>query len=96
MATSMVGESLHQLIHCYKRELSRAREEAEIGLSFSHIGTLKSFGALLDRTPQRIVARMLLDKAPVTRAISELVAGVLVKNKGMLQINAAPLLSLHR
>ncbi|WP_110655710.1 MarR family winged helix-turn-helix transcriptional regulator [Salinicola halimionae] len=72
MTDTAVGESLHQLMHAYKRALRRAYAETELNLTVSHIRTLKAIRSLTPCTAQHIAQRTQRDKAQITRLLRDL------------------------
>ena len=74
-----LGETLHRLLHAYRRALRQAYERGNVGLAVSHIRTLKTVACVPDCTAQAIVARTDLDKAQITRTLNELSAAELIE-----------------
>lgn len=72
MSETTVGESLHQLMHAYKRALRRAYTDAGLHLTVSHIRTLKAIRGQMPCTAQDIAHRTQRDKAQITRLLRDL------------------------
>ncbi|MCA9618637.1 MAG: winged helix-turn-helix transcriptional regulator [Myxococcales bacterium] len=81
MTDATIGETLHRLLHAYKRALRQAYEQGQISLAVSHIRALESVASLEDCTAQAIVARTHLDKAQITRALNDLAAEGLIEKR---------------
>ena len=80
MSGTTVGESLHQLMHAYKRALRQAYAEAELPLTVSHIRTLKAIRRQAPCTAQHIAHHTQRDKAQITRLLRELIdADIIVR-----------------
>ncbi|WP_110647454.1 MarR family winged helix-turn-helix transcriptional regulator [Salinicola peritrichatus] len=80
MPDTLIGESLHQLMHAYKRALRQAYADAGLTLTVSHIRTLKAIRSLAPCTAQRIAQRTQRDKAQITRLLHDLLdAGIIAK-----------------
>ncbi|WP_251976777.1 MarR family winged helix-turn-helix transcriptional regulator [Salinicola avicenniae] len=73
MSDTSVGESLHQLMHAYKRALRRAYRESGSELAVSHIRTLKAVRTLSPCTAGEVAQCLQRDKAQITRLTRELV-----------------------
>lgn len=73
-----VGETLHGLMHAYKRALREGYTEAHIGLSVSQIRVLKGVARLQNGTAQNIADRMRQDKGRIARLIKSLAADGLI------------------
>ncbi|WP_444944010.1 MarR family winged helix-turn-helix transcriptional regulator [Microbulbifer sp. ZKSA006] len=74
-----INESLHQLIHAYKRRLRAGMQAQQIGLPVSHIRVLKGVYKFPMSTARSIAQRMQLDKGQITRILNELVHSGLVE-----------------
>ncbi|MEG3115396.1 MULTISPECIES: MarR family winged helix-turn-helix transcriptional regulator [Salinicola] len=80
MSGTTVGESLHQLMHAYKRALRQAYAEAELPLTVSHIRTLKAIRRQAPCTAQHIAHHTQRDKAQITRLLRDLLdADIIVR-----------------
>ncbi|MEQ5773900.1 MULTISPECIES: MarR family winged helix-turn-helix transcriptional regulator [unclassified Thalassospira] len=79
MPESTIGETLHSLLHAYKRALRQAYHQAEIPLAISHIRTLKGINAIPDCTALALSSRTKRDKGQVTRLIQDLLAEQLIE-----------------
>ena len=80
MSGTTVGESLHQLMHAYKRALRQAYAEAGLALNVSHIRTLKAIRRQAPCTAQHIAHHTQRDKAQITRLLRELIdADIIVR-----------------
>jgi DNA-binding MarR family transcriptional regulator len=79
MPESTIGETLHTLLHAYKRALRQAYHQAEIPLAISHIRTLKGINAIANCTPLALSSRTKRDKGQVTRLIKDLLADQLIE-----------------
>nr|WP_297462218.1 MarR family transcriptional regulator [uncultured Halomonas sp.] len=80
MSDASLSESLHQLLHAYKRALRQAYREADMALTMSHMRTLKGVQRIPDCTAQAIASRTHRDKAQITRLIKDLLdAGLIAK-----------------
>ncbi|WP_110666042.1 MarR family winged helix-turn-helix transcriptional regulator [Salinicola halophilus] len=74
------GETLHHLLHAYRRALRRAYDDAGLSLTVAQIRALKSIRALAPTTAQGIAAYLQRDKAQITRLLRELIdTGSVVK-----------------
>ncbi|MBB5321714.1 MarR family winged helix-turn-helix transcriptional regulator [Marinobacter oulmenensis] len=74
MATDSIGDTLHQLMHAYRRQLRRSIRDQGITLPVTHIRILKAIGSLKATTAREVARRIGTDKAQVTRALNELEA----------------------
>ncbi|WP_444890595.1 MarR family winged helix-turn-helix transcriptional regulator [Microbulbifer sp. DLAB2-AA] len=74
-----VNETLHQLIHAYKKQLRISIQEQRIDLPVNHIRVLKGIGKYPQSTARSIALRMNQDKAQITRVLNELVQSKLIK-----------------
>lgn len=72
MTDTAVGESLHQLMHAYKRALRQAYAKTELNLTVSHIRTLKAIRSQAPCTAQHIAQHTQRDKAQITRLLRDL------------------------
>ncbi len=79
MPDMTIGETLHTLLHAYKRALRQAYDQAGIPLAISHIRTLKGINAVPDCTPLALSTRTKHDKGQITRLIKDLQAENLIK-----------------
>lgn len=77
-STPVIGETLHRLLHAYKRAMRDGYAEADIGLTVSHIRVLKGIASLGDGTAQNLADRMRQDKGRVARLIKDLAAEGLI------------------
>lgn len=78
---SPIGESLHRLLHAYKRAMREEYEAADIGLTVSHARVLKGIDRLEDGTAQHIADRMRQNKGRIARLIKDLVGQGLVERR---------------
>jgi DNA-binding MarR family transcriptional regulator len=76
-----IGETLHRLLHAYRRALREAYEQGGIALTVVHIRALKSVAGLEDCTAQAIALHTQLDKAQITRALNDLCAEGLIEKQ---------------
>lgn len=67
-----VGETLHRLLHAYKRAMREEYDAADIGLTVSHMRVLKGVAGLPDATAQAIADRMRQDKGRIARLLKDL------------------------
>ncbi|OSQ38055.1 MarR family winged helix-turn-helix transcriptional regulator [Thalassospira mesophila] len=79
MPETTIGETLHTLLHAYKRAMRQAYHQAEIPLAISHIRTLKGISAMPACTPLALSSRTKRDKGQVTRLIKDLLAQNLIE-----------------
>ncbi|WP_158583470.1 MarR family winged helix-turn-helix transcriptional regulator [Salinisphaera sp. Q1T1-3] len=75
---SPTGETLHHLMHAYKRALRDGYAEAGIALTVSQIRVLKSIAGLEQATAGAVGTRMRQDKGRITRLLQSLRAEGLV------------------
>ncbi|WP_423822495.1 MarR family transcriptional regulator [Salinisphaera sp. SPP-AMP-43] len=78
MNATAIGESLHRLLHAYKRALREGYAAAGIELTVSEIRVLKSIARAAQCTAQTIAERMLQDKARIARLIKSLQSAGLI------------------
>lgn len=76
-----IGESLHRLLHAYKRAMREEYEAADIGLTVSHARVLKGVAGSENGTAQRIADRMRQNKGRIARLIKDLVDEGLVARR---------------
>lgn len=81
MTDPRIGETLHRLLHAYRRALRQAREQGNVMLAVSHVRALKSVDSLSDCTAQAIVTNTQIDKAQITRALNDLAAEGLIEKR---------------
>ncbi|AUG53171.1 MarR family winged helix-turn-helix transcriptional regulator [Thalassospira marina] len=79
MPETTIGETLHTLLHAYKRALRQAYQQAEIPLAISHIRTLKGINSVPDCTPLALSTRTKHDKGQLTRLLKDLLAENLIE-----------------
>lgn len=72
MPTNSLSESLHGLIHVYKKHMKDAIRAEKITLPISHIRVLKGISVHPQCTAQDVVKVMQRDKAQITRTLNEL------------------------
>lgn len=72
MIDTAVGESLHQLMHAYRRTLRQAYADTQLSLTVSHIRTLKAIRSQAPCTAQHIAQHTQRDKAQITRLLRDL------------------------
>ncbi|WP_417812272.1 MarR family winged helix-turn-helix transcriptional regulator [Thalassospira alkalitolerans] len=70
--THVPGETLHRLIHAYKRAMREGLAAADMPLPVSHMRTLKWIAKTPGVTAQYIAAATGQDKGRITRLIKEL------------------------
>jgi len=70
--SSSLGETLHRLVHAYKKQLRADINAQEINLPVTHIRALKGICRNPESTAQSIALRMQRDKAQITRVLNEL------------------------
>ena len=78
MRTPSLGESLHRLLHAYKRVLQDGIARAGIPLTVGQIRVLKGITDLPTCTAQAIASGMQQDKGQIARLVKELEARELV------------------
>ncbi|MCT7655620.1 MarR family transcriptional regulator [Oceanimonas sp. NS1] len=66
------NDSLHRLMHAYKRQLRAGIQQHHISLPITHIRVLKAICRIPGVTARDIAQRMDQDKAQITRALNEL------------------------
>lgn len=81
MVTPHPGDTLHRLLHAYKRAMRDAYLAAGIDLPHSHVRVMKAVCHLPQCTAHAIAGRMQRDKAQITRAVQELCAAKLVSRR---------------
>ncbi|RCK52389.1 transcriptional regulator [Thalassospira profundimaris] len=79
MPDMTIGETLHTLLHAYKRALRQAYQQADIPLAISHIRTLKGINAVPDCTPLALSTRTKHDKGQLARLLKDLLAENLIE-----------------
>ncbi|MFB2802156.1 MarR family winged helix-turn-helix transcriptional regulator [Shewanella seohaensis] len=80
MSTTSLGETLHRLVHAYKKQLRADIASQQIELPVTHIRVLKGICRHPEVTAQSIALRMQRDKAQITRVLNELQqAGYILK-----------------
>lgn len=72
MSTPAVGETLHRLLHAYKRAMREGYSAADLEWSVSHIRVLKGIARQADASAQHIAERMRQDKGRIARLIKDL------------------------
>ncbi|AKH67949.1 transcriptional regulator, MarR family [Spongiibacter sp. IMCC21906] len=72
MPITSLNDTLHQLMHTYKKQLRAGIQEHQISLPINHIRVLKGICRLPDSTAQSIAHKMNQDKAQVTRVLNAL------------------------
>ncbi len=78
LAHSPAGETLHRLLHAYKRAMREGYAAADIALTIGEIRVLKGIAHHRHGTAQHIADRMRQDKGRIARLIKRLVADGLV------------------
>lgn len=73
-----IGETLHRLLHAYKRAMQQGYIEAGIDLNVSQIRVLKSISGSRERTAQDIAGRMRQDKSRIARLLKRLATDGLI------------------
>jgi DNA-binding MarR family transcriptional regulator len=81
MNTSHPVDTLHRLLHAYKRAMREAYLGAGIDLPITHVRVLKGIGYLPACTAQALAKRMQRDKSQITRIVKELRALDLVRSQ---------------
>ena len=80
MSAISLGETLHRLVHAYKKQLRADIAAQQIELPVTHIRVLKGICRHPEATAQSIALRMQRDKAQITRVLNELQqAGYILK-----------------
>lgn len=79
MTTSSLSDTLHRLMHAYKRQLRAGIHQHQISLPITHIRALKGIGRLPESTARSIAQRMNKDKAQITRVLNELMQYKLIE-----------------
>lgn len=72
MPSLSLSETLHTLVHAYKKQLRSDIAAQEINLPVTHIRALKGICRNPESTAQSIALRMQRDKAQITRVLNEL------------------------
>ncbi|MCU7961749.1 MarR family winged helix-turn-helix transcriptional regulator [Shewanella sp. SW32] len=72
MSSLSLSETLHRLVHAYKKQLRSDIAAQEIDLPVTHIRALKGVCRNPESTAQSIALRMQRDKAQITRVLNEL------------------------
>ena len=72
MSAISLGETLHRLVHAYKKQLRADIAAQQIELPVTHIRALKGICRHPEATAQSIALRMQRDKAQITRVLNEL------------------------
>lgn len=67
-----LSETLHTLVHAYKKQLRSDIAAQEVDLPVTHIRALKGICRNPESTAQSIALRMQRDKAQITRVLNEL------------------------
>jgi DNA-binding MarR family transcriptional regulator len=78
MVTPHPGDTLHRLLHAYKRAMREAYLTAGIDLPHSHVRVMKAVCHLPQCSAQAIAERMQRDKSQITRVVQDLCASKLV------------------
>ncbi|MDT3335388.1 MarR family winged helix-turn-helix transcriptional regulator [Shewanella sp. SP1S1-7] len=78
MPSLSLSETLHRLVHAYKKQLRSDIAAQEIDLPVTHIRALKGVCRNPESTAQSIALRMQRDKAQITRVLNELQQGGLI------------------
>jgi DNA-binding MarR family transcriptional regulator len=72
MTTTHPGDTLHRLLHAYKRAMREACRAAGIELASSHVRVMKAICHLPQCSAHAIAGRMQRDKSQITRIVNEL------------------------
>ena len=72
MPSLSLSETLHSLVHAYKKQLRNDIAAQKIDLPVTHIRALKGICRNPESTAQSIALRMQRDKAQITRVLNEL------------------------
>lgn len=75
------GDSLHRLLHAYKRALREAYLRGGIELPIAHVRVLKGIGYLPTCTAQAIAKQMQRDKSQITRIVKDLRTAKLARSQ---------------
>ncbi|MBU6955577.1 MarR family winged helix-turn-helix transcriptional regulator [Hahella sp. HN01] len=93
-----VGESLHRLLHAYKRAMRQAYQEVNLTLAVSHIRSLKVINHAREKntlcTAQVIAERLQRDKAQITRVVKDLLEEGLIEKRDNPEDRRSQLLHL--
>ncbi len=79
MTTSSLSETLHRLVHAYKRQLRAGIQQHKISLPINHIRVLKGICRLPDSTARSMAQHMNQDKAQITRVLNGLLQSGLIE-----------------
>ncbi|WP_110687924.1 MarR family winged helix-turn-helix transcriptional regulator [Salinicola aestuarinus] len=80
MPQAPAGETLHHLLHAYRRALRRAYDGQSLALTVAQIRALKSIRALAPTSAREVADYLQRDKAQITRLLRELIeTGSVVK-----------------
>lgn len=98
MIETNIGESLHRLLHAYKRALRQAYQEAGLNLAISQIRSLKVIHHAQEHnlicTPQTIADRLQRDKAQITRLTKDLLEQELIAKQAHPEDRRSQILTL--
>ncbi|MFC7049412.1 MarR family winged helix-turn-helix transcriptional regulator [Emcibacter nanhaiensis] len=79
MTREQIGESLHTLMHTYRRAMRTAYRRRHLPLSIPYIRALKMIRSMPDCTARDVGKRLRRDKGQITRVIKELLAERLIE-----------------
>ncbi|MCH1930427.1 MarR family transcriptional regulator [Shewanella sp. A25] len=80
MSSQSLGETLHRLVHAYKKQMRTDIAALQIELPVTHIRALKGICRNPEATAQSIAQKMQRDKAQITRVLNDLLkAGLILK-----------------
>lgn len=80
MSNTSLSDTLHRLMHAYKRQIQTGIQQQQISLPITQIRVLKGISRLPDCTARLIAQRMKKDKAQITRVLNGLMeAGFIEK-----------------
>lgn len=79
MTVPALSDSLHRLMHVYRRHLRAGIEQRGIALPVTHIRVLKGVCRMPQCTAGSIALRMNQDKAQITRALNGLMTSGLIE-----------------
>ncbi|WP_106419882.1 MarR family winged helix-turn-helix transcriptional regulator [Salinicola tamaricis] len=72
MSQALAGDTLHRLLHAYKRALRRAYADEQLELGVAQIRTLKAIRGLSPCSASAIAHRLQWDKAQLARLLGDL------------------------
>ncbi|WP_417731573.1 MarR family winged helix-turn-helix transcriptional regulator [Rosistilla oblonga] len=78
MTEPSLSDTLHRLMHAYKRQLRAGIETQQISLPITQLRVLKSIGRIPECTASSIAQRMNQDKGQLARLLNELTDAALI------------------